>query len=217
MDSNITRFILVALVIAVAFFLKKVEKGISLYIVTYLLFSLIGEGITLFYDGYNLVLYSVLPTIQVGIIASLVYSETKRLKLIAGLFLGLVSILIIFISSDISSHMLLKNHLPESSTHLIHLHQFFDYSAIICAGQITLAFIWLINIVQRTNLKPNQVHKRYLYILALIVFYGGTFFMLAFGRLLLPSFEAWYSLWSMIFYPILFMFYSILFTGLLWK
>jgi hypothetical protein len=217
MDSNQIRLVVLILVITVPLCLKRTGKKLENYLYIYLLFALLGEVVTIVYNGYNLLIYSCLTGLEVVVISLLVHHETSGSnipKLVAVIFSIAFSAALY---SDFCLINLINSTELTEETHIISFKQYIDLSTIASLGYLTLAFTWLIHLVQRNDLLPYENNKRYIFILAFIMFYGGTFFMLAFGRYLLPEFEDWDLLWSAIVHPILLLFYLIIFIGLLWK
>ena len=171
MDNDGLRFIFMTLVIVVPFFCGRAKDKIDKYFILYILGSLLGDGFTLFDGGYNLVIYSSIATFQLAVVSRLVYMETENKKGVSSVFILLILLFVFLYFTNHSSENVLSGLAPVDAKYPITLNQFFDFSAALCIGQIILAFIWLLHLVQRQEAEQVGIHKRYIYILALIVFY----------------------------------------------
>lgn len=216
MDSNHLRLIVLILVIAIPLFLNRRKDSLENYIFIYLFFALFGEFLTVVYSGYNLLLYAIISASELGTLSLLVSKESRSSKLSIYVFTAFILTFIAALASDFCL-VNIVDAAAQGSPYIISLQQYFDLSMMSSIGHLVLVFSWLLNMVQDENLTTYQINKRYVFILAFVTLYGGTFFMLAVGRFLLPLFEEWDLLWSAIVHPILLVFYFTLFIGLLWK
>lgn len=216
MNSNHLRLIVLILVITIPFVTRQKSSTLKKLIVCYLLFALSGEIITLLYSGYNLLLYSIIVFFELSILTLIVRKDTGKSNLPFGI---LSAFTIAFIVAFFTNHSLIDiiQSNVASDSHIISLNQYFDLSTLSAIGHLVLVFFWLVNLIKSENLLNNHLYPRYLYILAFVILYGGTFFMLAIGRFLLPVFEEWDKLWTMIVHPTLLVFYITILIAQLWN
>lgn len=197
---------------------KRVRKDrISKFIILFIGFSILGEATPLFYPGYNLLHLSMLATCQLGVVSTAIYYETSKLRVPLVVTIGGVLFFTYLYISSWSSYSFITAGIAPFGNYPIGLHQFFDLQSVINIGLIVLMFHWLTHLVNLEHYKIEELRKRYFFIFGFLIYAGGTFFMVAFGRIIIPSLEEWFSLWSIIFYPIWIIFYLLLFTGIIWK
>lgn len=188
------------------------NKRISLFI----FFTLISELFTIFYSGYNLHIYTTICFCQIGIFCFLVSREINKYNL-ANISLIICFVFTAFIYlTNYSSQNFYPHGLEPDLEHLINVHQFFDFTTITFVFYILLCFQWLINLVKEDQ-KSHEYADKYIYIFSFILYGGGSFFMVAFGRWLIDDVFKWLQLWEAIFIPLWFVFYLLLFIGLIWK
>jgi len=208
---------LVVILIAPLFFKKLRTDTLNKFIFLFIGVSLLGESAPLIFKGYNLLYLSVLGLIQLIIISCLIYYETSKKTIPLVVSIGGILFFLLLYFTDWSSNVYFLGGINSSSGYPILLHQFFDLYSVINLGLIVLVFTWLYHIVYREEIRILEIRRRYIFIFSFLIYAGGTFFMVAFGRIILPSFKEWYPLWSAIFYPIWLVFYLLLFFGILWR
>lgn len=217
MDTVILRILCLISIFLFVLLFKRPYKKLESILSVFLFFSLIGELVTQFYDGFNLVIYAFLSFLQVITVAYLLYNESKKIQLPATIsFISLCAFIFMYFT-NFSTYELLRIGLKSNESLPISLHQFFDLSTLYNLSIILLIFTWLISVAQRDDLELSLVYQKYFIVFSFLLHYGGSFFMIAFGRLLLPSYEDWFAMWALIFTPLLTFFYITLGIGIIWK
>lgn len=208
---------LVAIVILPVCFKRVRKDRISKFIIIFIGLSVLGEVSPLFYTGYNLLYLSILAICQLGVVSTAIYYETSKLKVPLVVTIGGVLFFTCLYISSWSSYSFITAGIAPFGNYPIGLHQFFDLQSVINICLIVLMFHWLTHLVNLEHYKIKELRKRYFFIFGFLIYAGGTFFMVAFGRIIIPSLEEWFSLWKGIFLPIWIVFFALLFTGLIWK
>jgi|AntRauTorckE5430_2_1112549.scaffolds.fasta_scaffold05971_3 hypothetical protein len=216
-DDYVRILLLLIIIILPLYFNKYRRNGIIKFISSFLILTLVAQILPIFYTGYNLLFLSIVDIAQLAILSLAIYYETSKLKIPLIVITGGISFFLFLYSSSWSSYSFINEGIAPFGNHPIGLHQFFDLLSLVNIGYITLMFHWLIHIVNLDKYDRDDLRQRYFFIFGFLIYAGGSFFMVAFGRIIIPSLEEWFSLWEGIFHPIWIIFYSLLFIGLLWK
>ncbi|MFT5724665.1 MAG: hypothetical protein ACI9JN_001784 [Bacteroidia bacterium] len=209
-------FVIVPTIFAFIRFRKRLVTP-DIFIIVFILSAIAAEIFTLFYEGYNLVQYSLFTAFEVLIITLLVYNETRKKSLfwIAGIP-TIVFFLFFYITEYSSVDLLnLESNFPKRSP--IDTHQFFDFCSITNLIFIILSFIWLYDLVTSSKPRNGGNTKRFIFLFAFLGYYCGGFFTIAFGRYIIGDITIWFEYWNKIYLPLYLLFYLTLNIGLLWK
>ncbi|MFT7591937.1 MAG: hypothetical protein ACI9UJ_001866 [bacterium] len=209
-------FILVPTIYSVVRFRSRFVRS-DYFILIFILSTILSEIFTLLHSGYNLIQYSLFSIFDIAIITALVYSETKHRVVIWISSIPTIGFFIFFLLTEYSSMDLLgiQNNFPIRSP--LDTHQFFDFTSITNLLFVILCFIWLYDLVIKTRIENGGNTKRFIYLFALLGFYCGTFFTLAFGRYIIGDIMIWFEYWNKIYLPLYLLFYLTLNIGLLWN
>lgn len=216
--NDFTRVLFLAIILFVCLFLKSWRNDrTDNFILAFTVISVLGELAPLFVPGYNLIHLSVLAVCHLGLVAILINYETSNLKMPLTLLVGGILFFVFLYISDWSSYSLISEGISPSGEYPIGVHQFFDLLSVVNLSLIVLMFVWLVHLVRLVDYQVYDLKKKYLFILAFLIYAGGSFFMVAFSRFIIPSLEEWFSLWNLIYIPIWFVFNTLLFAGLIWR
>lgn len=219
LELGYIRILFLIIILALIILFRNVKTDILNHILcSFIALSLLGEIQPYIYQGYNLLLFSIMCLSQLILIGYLVYYEISKSQLPVIIVILCLLLFGFFYLTEFSSYNLFHCGIAtEQYDYPILLHQFFDLYSVVNLALIVLMFLWLFHIVNSDQYTLQDTRKRYFIIFGFLIYAGGSFFVVAFGRIILPTFEQWESLWTMIFKPIWFIFYSLLFIGLLWK
>jgi hypothetical protein len=219
MDAiDYARLVFLVVILFISLVIKQNrQSGISKLILTFIGIAVLSELLPLFTSDYNLIHLSVISVCQLGLIATALYYETSKFKVPLAILAGGTLFFVFLLISDWSSYSLITEGIQPVGEYPIGIHQFFDLLSVVNLGLIVLMFLWLLHLVKMTNYDPIDLNKKYIFIFAFLIYAGGSFFMVAFSRFIIPSLEEWFSLWSLIYIPIWFIFYLLLFAGLIWR
>lgn len=177
----------------------------------------VGEIVTYFAPNENLFYYSILSVFDVMLFIAIIYEELKA-KLVLVISIPLVAIFyFIILTTDFSFIMAMGFEDKYPLVQPIGVHQFFDFTSILALIRIVLSFAWLSYIVNNTELKGKELVRKYIYIFAFLVFFGGSFFVVAFARLASPDTMKWVEFWDVLYLPIYILYFLTLVFNLLWK
>lgn len=167
--------------------------------------------------GYNLLHYSVYNLIDMAVVSWMVYGQTKQnIVWIIGLVPAFLAFLFFFFFKYSTVSVLgLPDLYPQVGP--IDVHQYFDFCCFCSLIVILLAFYWLNEEVNSKRESYVLNVKSIICILSLLTFHGGAFFTMAFARLALPESNVWTEMWSMIYFPLYYLFLLGLTIGALWK
>ena len=193
------------------------KKQLNCLILAYLGASFLGEIVPFFVPRNNIVIYSVLQVLDMSILTYLVFTETRQKWLTSIVFLFACGALLFFYATDLSSYELLYQGFEPSYNLLLTVHQYFDFTSIHHLALIVLMLSWLIYVAKGDTLDLKSAYKKYLVIFSFLLYFGGTFFVLAFGRILTTDGAAFHALLEVTLHPLGFLLYILLFISIQWK
>lgn len=206
----------IVLLVVIFAFVRKLN-GIDIYLAAYLFNAVLADIATLIWPHNNLVPLTILGFIQLHIVISMIVQDTKynRLHLIGvpiiALFLFYLNSNFYFFQSVVPLH-------PRWKDLVLNVQQFFDMFSVINFIIIVLLLYWLHHLVSDEKIdflkdRPSTLIVWFVF----TTYYAGSFFVVAFGRLLLPSQQDWVELWETIYIPIHIFFLTVTSIKLLWK
>ena len=216
-DNDHFRAAITCIGVIVVFLFGNLKTTSNKLVYAILVLVLLGEMVTTFVSGYNLLYYSTLSVIQITLLGSIVVVETKR-PIPAYSAIGLVYLIYaFFIFSNYSSSHIFDWSFTVEGDFPIDINQYYDINTLINLCSLILVFIWLNFKVNSNFTDFSQIRSTFIFIFSFLLLYGGTFFILAFGRLLLDDHESWLNLWYTIFAPINAIVNVSICIGLLWR
>ena len=217
LDNDLFRATIISIIVIVVLLFGNLKPKSNKLVLLILVLHLLGEMITLFVSGYNLIHYSLLSVTQITLLGWIVVIETKKTLPVVST-IGFVYLLYtFFLFSNYSSSQLFDWSFSIEGEYPIDVNQYYDISTLINLCSLILVFVWLHAIVNSDSTNISQIRSTFIFIFSFLLLYGGTFFILAFGRVLLDDYESWSVLWNSIFLPIDAIVNVAICIGLLWE
>ncbi|PCJ67420.1 MAG: hypothetical protein COA58_03615 [Bacteroidetes bacterium] len=222
MENTYIAFAIVFSLFLVVFF-KKDKTTLDWYIAFYLGLSAFGEFYSLMgRDDWNIlpntiVGFAINQIVQMYVVSNLVRRDTNLMQRIPNSFILLVSLFGLLCLTPLSSERFIDADMAPTIRSWFTYHQYLDFTSIASLIILVNMFYWLYKILKDSTKTSEEVTRRYIVILGFLIFYGGTIFILAFGRLLLEDYSIWMKLMSSVYRPIYLFSYLIITIAVRWR
>ncbi|MBR9859255.1 hypothetical protein GYB22_00590 [bacterium] len=169
------------------------------------------------FPKFNVNIYRSFMIVEMIILSIIFYKDTfvKTPYILAIGTISAESLTQIF--SDYSILSVLTDSLEVEDWRISESIQFFDLASLNGFIITVLTFHWIWNLVNKSEHNPRLRNKKLIYAFSFLIFFGGSFFTIAFSRLLLAETFQWQQIWYNVYIPIYFLYYTGILIGLLWK
>ena len=220
--DHFAELIFVLCLIVISLF-KRNKDRLDVYLIIYLslecsglVFGILG-GQVLKILSSNLVQFAISQILIVAVVAKMILNDigSSRKILWSPLLVSVCFLFFCFVPVSLSD--LLNVNFPPTVRSWFTYLQYYDFTTFTSIVIIVNVFFWLYHIIRDSRLEADEVNRRYLIILSILLFYGGTFFMLGFSRLLLEDLAAFREFMKTYYRPIYLSSYVIITLAVRWK